>query len=63
MAKYRNLHAGEPAPWFETRATSREVFAIDSTGGRYIVLCFFGSADPRGKAAVEVALAHPNLFD
>jgi len=63
VAKYRNLHAGEPAPWFETRATSREVFAIDSTGGRYIVLCFFGSADPRGKAAVDVALAHPNLFD
>ena len=61
--KYRNLHVGEPAPWFEARSTTRDVFAVDSTGGRYIVLCFYGSADPKGKAAIDVAFAHPSLFD
>src|SRR5262245_34452831 len=61
--KYRNLHVGEPAPWFEARSTTRDVFAVDSTGGRYIVLCFYGSADPKGKAAIDAAFAHPSLFD
>ena len=63
MPKYRNLHVGEPAPWFEARANTRPVFALDSTGGRYVVLCFYGSADPKGKAAIDAALAHPGVFD
>jgi peroxiredoxin/predicted 2-oxoglutarate/Fe(II)-dependent dioxygenase YbiX len=63
VPKYRNLHAGEPAPWFTVRSSTRKVFALDSVGGRYIVLCFFGSADAKGKAAVEAALAQPSLFD
>ena len=63
MPKYRNLGTGEPAPWFEARANTRDVFALDSVGGRYIVLCFFGSADPKGKAALDVAFAHTDLFD
>ncbi len=63
MPRYRNLHVGEPAPWFTARASTRHVFALDSTAGRYIVLCFFGSADAKGKAAVDAALAHPEVFD
>jgi peroxiredoxin/predicted 2-oxoglutarate/Fe(II)-dependent dioxygenase YbiX len=63
LPKYRNLGTGEPAPWFEARANTRDVFALDSVGGRYIVLCFFGSADPKGKAALDVAFAQADLFD
>jgi len=39
------------------------VFALDSTAGRYIVLCFFGSADAKAKGAIDAALAEPELFD
>ena len=35
---------GEPAPWFHCRSSSRERFAFDTVGGRYVVLAFFGSA-------------------
>jgi peroxiredoxin/predicted 2-oxoglutarate/Fe(II)-dependent dioxygenase YbiX len=64
MPQYRNLHGGEPGPWFSARANTRDKFALDSVGGRYIVLCFFISAsDAKAKAAVDVALANPRLFD
>lgn len=64
MPQYNNLLPGEAAPWFRARATTRANFAIDTIGGRYVVLCFFGSAaKPKGKAAVDAAFAHPNLFD
>jgi peroxiredoxin len=63
VPRYRNLNVGEAAPWFTARATTRQVFALDSTGGRYIVLCFFGSADAKGKGAIDAALAQPELFD
>src|SRR5215470_9280610 len=63
MPSYRNLLPGDPAPWFRARATTRERFAFDTVGGRYIVLCFFATADQRGKAAVDVAFTHPELFD
>jgi|RhiMethySRZTD1v2_1073278.scaffolds.fasta_scaffold55881_2 peroxiredoxin/predicted 2-oxoglutarate/Fe(II)-dependent dioxygenase YbiX len=63
MPKYRNLGVGEPASWFEARASTRDVFALDSVGGRYIVLCFYGTADTKGRAALDVAFAHPQLFD
>jgi hypothetical protein len=64
MPQYRNLHTGEPGPWFLARANTRDQFALDSVGGRYFVLCFFISAsDAKAKAAVDLALAHPGLFD
>jgi predicted 2-oxoglutarate/Fe(II)-dependent dioxygenase YbiX/peroxiredoxin len=64
MPQYKNLLPGEPAPWFHARASTRADFAIDTIGGRYVVLCFFASAaQSRGKAAVDAALAHPSLFD
>ena len=49
VPKYRNLGVGEPAPWFEARASTRDAFALDSVGGRYIVLCFFVGR-PRGQS-------------
>ena len=43
-AKYVRLGAGDPAPTFKQRCTSNENYAFDSVGGRYIVMCFMGSA-------------------
>ena len=51
---YRQLSLGEPAPWFRQRSTVNPDFVFDTVGGRYIVLCFFGSA---GDAAAQDALA------
>jgi peroxiredoxin/predicted 2-oxoglutarate/Fe(II)-dependent dioxygenase YbiX len=48
------LHVGEPAPWFTTRSTNNANFHLDTIAGRYIVLCFFGSA---GLEASQVILA------
>lgn len=41
---------GEAAPLFTARSSVNENFHFSSTAGRYIVLCFFGSAaDPRSQ--------------
>lgn len=62
--QYISLTAGEPAPWFEARSTSNPRYVFDTAAGRYIVLCFFGSAgDPRARGALEVVARHRDLFD
>jgi peroxiredoxin/predicted 2-oxoglutarate/Fe(II)-dependent dioxygenase YbiX len=63
MARYRNLLPGDPAPWFHARANTRAEFAFDTAAGRYIVLCFFATADARGQAALAAAFAETGLFD
>jgi len=64
MPSYKNLLPGDPAPWFEARSTTREKFAFDTVGGRYLVLCFFMTAsDARGQDAVAAARAELDLFD
>jgi len=64
MPSYKNLLPGDPAPWFQARATSRPDFAFDTAAGRYLVLCFFATAaDARGRAAVGAALVLEHLFD
>ncbi|RMG38716.1 MAG: 2OG-Fe(II) oxygenase [Planctomycetota bacterium] len=41
------LQFGEPAPWFTAPTPSNPTFHFDTAAGRYIVLCFLGSAsDP-----------------
>jgi len=41
--EYRHLPRGVPAPWFRQRCTSNDDDSFDAVGGRYILLCFFGS--------------------
>ena len=44
------LIPGEPAPWFHCRSNVNPRFAFDTLGGRYVVLCFFGTAgDPQSQ--------------
>ncbi|WP_420405319.1 2OG-Fe(II) oxygenase [Nisaea sp.] len=55
---------GDPAPGFSQRTVKHAKFALDSVGGRYIVLCFFGSAaEPHAQAACKAAYSRPGLFD
>lgn len=42
--QFARLGAGEPAPWFIQRASSSPRYNFSSVGGRYMVLCYFGSA-------------------
>lgn len=63
-AKYKYLSVGDPAPWFKQAATSNENYAFDTAGGRYIVLCFFGSAgQPESTEALSILKSNRKLFD
>src|SRR5215212_6901368 len=56
---FRNLLPGDPAPWFRQRSTSNPDYAFDTAAGRYIVMCFVGTAnDHQGKAAIAAVLAN-----
>ncbi len=61
----RNFHTGDPAPWFVARSIEQRRFSFDTVAGRYVVLCFLGSAgDAAASAALHVALVkHRRLFD
>ncbi len=61
---YINLLPGDPAPWFRQRATTNPNYAFDTVAGRYVVLCFFGSAgDGPGRAAIQSVLSNRQYFD
>lgn len=63
-AAYRQLQPGDPAPWFRQRNTSNPDYAFDSVAGRYILLCFLGSAGLPGAAQrIAFVQAHGALFD
>lgn len=58
------LTPGDPAPNFIQRSTSNERYVFDSAAGRYLVLCFFGSAvDPHAQMALQAAHDRPDIFD
>lgn len=64
MPRYRNLLPGDPAPWFAQRSLSNPNYVFDSVGGRYIVLCFFGTAgDATGRAAIDAVSDMPTFFN
>ncbi len=58
------LGLGEPAPWFTCRTEKRERFVFDTVAGRYLVLCFFGSAaDPVSTQVLTQLAASRSRFD
>ena len=64
MSKYRLLERGDVAPWFNQRSSNSPDFSFNTIGGRYIVLCFFGSAaDPEGREMLSLLEEHRALFD
>src|SRR4051794_18976748 len=61
---FRALNPGDPAPWFRQRSTSNPNYVFDTVAGRYVVLCFFGTAsDEPGQAALASITANRALFD
>ncbi len=61
---YVVLSPGDPAPWFQQRSTSNPRYVFDTAAGRWIVLCFFGTAgDPASQAALASVAANRDLFD
>lgn len=64
MARYSNLLAGDPAPWFRQRSSANPRYSLHAAAGRYIVLCFFGSAaHPLARDAIAMALKRPDIFN
>lgn len=58
------LTPGDPAPTLIQRSITNPRFALDTAAGRYLVLCFFGSAaDPHAQAALQTAYDKPDIFD
>ena len=58
------LTPGDPAPRFIQRSVSNPRYALDSAAGRYLVLCFFGSAaNAHAQAALKAARDRPDIFD
>jgi predicted 2-oxoglutarate/Fe(II)-dependent dioxygenase YbiX/peroxiredoxin len=61
---YRSLMPGDSAPWFRQRCTSNPDYAFDTVAGRYVVLCFFGTAaDDAGRRAIATIQANRAFFD
>lgn len=55
---------GDPAPSFFQRTPSNPRYAFDAAAGRYLALCFLGSAeDGQAQAAVRAVLGRPDLFN
>ena len=42
---FASLSPGDPAPRVHQRSSTNTRYYLDTAGGRYIVLCFFASAD------------------
>ena len=62
--QYSLLATGDPAPWFTQRSLGNPTYSFNTAAGRYIVLCFFGSAaDVEGRAALTFVDTHNRLFD
>lgn len=58
------LTPGDPAPRFRQRSGENPAYAFDTAAGRYLVLCFLGSAgDSHAQRAVAEARARPDLLD
>jgi peroxiredoxin/predicted 2-oxoglutarate/Fe(II)-dependent dioxygenase YbiX len=61
---YARLTVGDPLPWVGQRTRDMATCHVDRFAGRYLVLCFYGSAgDLRGRAAIAAMLRHRNRFD
>lgn len=64
IAAKTRVSSGDPAPNFVQRSVANPRYVFDTAAGRYLVLCFFGSAaDPHANAALQTVLDRPDIFD
>jgi predicted 2-oxoglutarate/Fe(II)-dependent dioxygenase YbiX/peroxiredoxin len=62
--RHEPLLPGDPAPFFVQASTANPRFVFDTTGGRYLVLAFFGSAAaPHAVEALRLLTEERQLFD
>jgi predicted 2-oxoglutarate/Fe(II)-dependent dioxygenase YbiX/peroxiredoxin len=62
--RFKVILPGDPAPTFHQRSTSNEKYAFDTAAGRYLVLCFYGSAaDVWGRKMLTLVMEHRGMFD
>ncbi|MCC7046714.1 MAG: 2OG-Fe(II) oxygenase [Alphaproteobacteria bacterium] len=55
---------GDPIPWFSLPTGANPDFKLQTVAGRFVVLCFFGSAaDSHARARLDAALSHAPMFD
>jgi predicted 2-oxoglutarate/Fe(II)-dependent dioxygenase YbiX/peroxiredoxin len=58
------LTPGDPAPNFIQRSVANPRYAFSSAAGRYLVLCFFGSAsEAHAEAALKAAYGRSDIFN
>jgi peroxiredoxin/predicted 2-oxoglutarate/Fe(II)-dependent dioxygenase YbiX len=58
------LAPGDPAPWFVAPSTSNPRYHFDAAAGRYLALCFFGSAaTDEARRLLDTLCARRDLFD
>jgi peroxiredoxin len=58
------LTPGDPAPWFITPSPNNPRYHFDSVAGRYIALCFFGSAsNPAIAQMLDALRRRGDVFD
>ena len=50
------LSPGDPAPWFIAPSPNNPRYHFDSVAGRYVVLCFYGSAATAGMGPMLAAI-------
>jgi predicted 2-oxoglutarate/Fe(II)-dependent dioxygenase YbiX/peroxiredoxin len=56
--------SGDPVPMFVARSTNNSRFNFDTSAGRYVVICFFGSALVEiHRKAIEHITAKSNFFN
>jgi predicted 2-oxoglutarate/Fe(II)-dependent dioxygenase YbiX len=58
------LLPGDPAPWFRQRSPTNPSFVFDSVAGRYVLLCFLGSAaEAHGQSALATLQELGDVLD
>lgn len=64
MPEFKRLEAGDAAPTFMQATPTNPRYAFDTAAGRYLVLCFYHSADaPQARQALAAVHARTDLFD
>ena len=64
MPGFAQLLPGDPAPQFFQATAANPRYAFHTAAGRYLVLCFYGSAaQPEAQAALAAVESRPDLFD
>ena len=64
MSSYRLLQTGDLAPNFKQNSSSNPNYNFSTVAGRYILLCFYGSAaDPAGQKMLQLPEQIRTLLD